>query len=78
MILKLILVFVITVIVNFFWALTIKHIQIKKAFLSGSYSILTALFSALVIIEYVNDKIFLIPYGLGSFIGVYVVVKYFK
>jgi hypothetical protein len=78
MVLRIIFILIITIIVNIFWTFYIKYTYEKKVFLAGLHSLLIQLFSAFVVIEYVNNTYLLIPACIGAFIGVYIVVKYFK
>jgi len=78
MIFKIIFVLVITIIINIFWTFYIKYIQEKRAFLASLHSLLITLFNAFIVVEYVKSTYLIIPMAIGSFIGVFIVVKYFK
>jgi hypothetical protein len=48
----------------------------SKALTAASMSFLTYLLSAVGILSFVNDKWYVLPLGLGAFVGSYIVVKY--
>ena len=52
----------------------IKH----KALMSGAMGGLIYILSAVGVVSYVNNKLYLIPLALGAFVGTVIVVEYEK
>lgn len=74
--LKGLLVFVLTVIADFLWAIYIRRINQGKAMESAATSALLWLLAAFVIVNYVENKWLLVPGVLGAFVGTYFTVKW--
>jgi len=75
-VLKWLTIFVITFFYDVACTLYLKKVNEGKAFLGAMYGSIISIISAVVIIEYTNDVMFLIPSVLGGFFGTYFTIKY--
>lgn len=75
---NIVFVFLSTLLVDIVWAYYFIKIAQKQPVQAGILSILIALTSAYVTISYVHNPLFLIPVGLGAYIGTYYAVKKHK
>lgn len=75
-ILKIILVFFVTFILDWVWAAYIVNTSKKDAIKSSIYSGLILCMGAFITLSYVEDKRMLIPALIGGMIGTYFCVKH--
>lgn len=71
-----IIVFLLVTVVDFFWAMYIKHTANSNALLASIYGAAISLISGLITLSYVADHMMIIPACLGAFVGTYLCVKY--
>lgn len=76
--LRCLVVFVTTAIVDWMWAKYIMHAAKRDAFRAASYGSLLMLGGAFVTISYMHDKLFLLPAIAGGFLGTYLTVRFSK
>jgi hypothetical protein len=58
------------------FAIYIFAINKKQAHLAGVMSFLTYMLMAVGIVNYVNNKWYILPTALGAYLGTYLIVKY--
>jgi hypothetical protein len=78
MILEIVFILIIIIIINIFWMFYIKNTYEKKALLAKPYFLLIQLFSAFILIKYINNIYLIIFICIGFFIEIYLIIKYFK
>jgi len=78
MILEIVFILIIIIIINIFWMFYIKNTYEKKAFLAKLHFLLIQLFSAFILIKYINNIYLIIFICIGFFIEIYLIIKYFK
>ena len=71
-----VLVFVLTGVADFLWAIYIRRTNQGKAMASATTSALLWLLAAFVIVNYVENKWLILPGALGAFVGTYFTVKW--
>jgi hypothetical protein len=67
-------VFIATGVADVIWVLYIRRVNQGKALASSIFGVIIWFLSAAVVVEYVENKWYLIPAGLGAFIGTYCMV----
>lgn len=68
-------VFVITVGTESLWVFYIRRTDQGKAFQAAIFSVSITIFSALLTISYVENRMLLIPIAAGGFVGTFISVK---
>lgn len=76
--LKIIIVFLGTFFTDVCWVLYLLRIQQRKALDASFWGMSIYLLGALVVTVYVDDKWYIIPAAIGSFVGTYVVLIFKK
>jgi uncharacterized membrane protein YfcA len=74
--LRFLFVFALVTVVDFMWALYIKHTAISNPLTASVYSSIITLIGGVVTLAYISDPKMLIPAVLGAFVGTYLSIKF--
>jgi len=75
-VLKLLMVFILTVIADWLWAMYIIHTSDKKALKASIMAVLVWGIGSIITISYIDDKRLLIAGLFGAFVGTYLSIWY--
>lgn len=73
---RLLLVFLLTALVDLFWAKYIRHVAAKRATLAAFHSTYIILIGGVCTLLYVMDPHTILAAGAGAFVGTWVSVKF--
>lgn len=75
-ILRAVMVFLLTIIVDIFWGFYIRRTGQGKAIQAAIFGSAITFFGAFIVINYVKNMLYLIAAVLGSFVGTWLTVRY--
>ena len=75
---KMVLILLAMVVVDIVWTIYISSVAMKKPMLAGVASSISLVINSFVVVSFVDDYWYIVPAGIGTFIGTYVAVEYVR
>lgn len=71
-----IFVFIVTIFMDYFWAVCVKHVSDENAVAAANHGVYFWLTTVFLTVSYVKDPWLTIPLLAGTWVGTYIAVKY--
>jgi hypothetical protein len=75
---KMVLILLAMVVVDIVWTIYISSVAMKKPMLAGVASSISLVINSFVVVSFVDDYWYIVPAGIGTFIGTSVAGEYVR